>query len=539
MNGAGVSLLKGIPGNWARADMGQVLDAVAARSPSKPALICRGHETSYEELAVRSRRLAGGLAAAGMHAGESAVLLMDNSPEWVATFFALARLGCATVAVNPRFVPREIAYILKQSGSSMLIATRAFGRTTLVDLLHEIAPDVRTDGRHITTARFPELRTLVAMGKGPTVDGALDYAAIEAGPELIGDLDRSSDVGIVQYTSGTTGFPKGVMLRQSQVLRNAVCVGRRLGARPSDRFYSPMPFFHVGGSVLSILLTVANGATLIFHPTFDPEEMLRTIDAQRCTLTAGVETMFLRLMRLPEFESFEGRSLRAGWGAAYPAVFDHLSGFVSIYGMSEASPNAAMAYWDEPLKYRRDACGWVQEGIELGISDRDSQTNEWLPIGEHGEIRVRGWSVMAGYLNDPEVTAQTITPDGWLRTGDIGWIDDEGAVHFVGRAKETIRVGGELVSAREVEAVYADHPNVRAACVLPLADPKYLEVPVLFVEIKDAPALEAELIDYGRRHLAYYKVPRRVIFVRDWPVTESGKIQKFKLLERLAREAPA
>jgi fatty-acyl-CoA synthase len=513
--------------------MGNLLDSVAAWSPDKPALVFEGRSWSYAELADRSRRLAAGLARAGMHAGDRAVVLMENTPVWVISWFALARLGCAAIPVNPRFVAREIEYVLNQSSAVALIASKAFSRTSLVDLLGSIAPDLTRQGNSVLTESLPNLKFVLATGEGPNVSEALDLESLEGSESLQGDASESAAIGIIQYTSGTTGFPKGVMLRQDQIIHNAVCVGRRLGARSADVFYTPMPFFHVGGSVLSILLSVASGATLVFPRWFDPEHMLQTIEKLQCTITAGVETMFLRMMRLPAFDSFGGNSLRAGWGAAHPAVYDHFNGFVNIYGMSELSPNAAMAHWYDPLGYRRDACGWVQEGVELGVADRDSDRAEWLGRNEQGEIRVRGWSVMAGYLNNPDASKAALTSDGWLRTGDIGFIDSDGALHFVGRSKDSIRVGGELVSAREIEAVFMKHPNVRAACALPLPDDEYGEVPLICLEMRDGSQPAEDMLLYGRENLAPYKAPRRVVFLSDWPMTESGKIQKFTLTQRL------
>jgi fatty-acyl-CoA synthase len=528
-----VALVKGARDVWAPTAMGTLLDSMATWSPDKPALVFEGRTCSYVELADSSRRLAAGLAGIGLTPGEPAVILMENTPEWVISWFALARLGCPAIPISPRFVPREIAYVVEQSAAVALLASRSLARTSLADLLGSIAPDLRRKDESVGTQRFPALRLLAACGEGPEVAEATDLDSLRAPAGLRGKASNSSAIGIVQYTSGTTGFPKGVMLRQDQIIHNAVCVGRRLGARSADVFYTPMPFFHVGGSVLSVLLSIAFGATLVFSRSFDPQHMLETIEKLQCTLTAGVETMFLRMMRLPEFESFRGNSLRAGWGAAHPAVYDHFNGFVNIYGMSESSPNAAMAYWYDPLTHRRDACGWVQQGIELGIADRDSEDAEWLGRNEHGEIRVRGWSVMSGYLNNPEATAAAISPDGWLRTGDIGFIDFDGAVHFVGRSKDTIRVGGELVSAREIEEVFTNHPNVRAACVVPIPDPEYGETPLICIETRDGSEPSEAMLLYGRENLARFKAPRRVVFLTDWPTTESGKIQKFTLARLL------
>jgi fatty-acyl-CoA synthase len=534
----GLSMVRGAPAPWRPLALGEALAAVAAWRPGKPALVQDGRALSFGELHRQAAALAGGLAAIGVAPGSPTVVLMDNCLEWPVTFFALALAGSPVVPLNSRFVAREMAYVLRHSGAGCLVAADRFGRTTLAERLAEIAPSIERQHRTaLAVDELPALRRVVRIGGAGPVPWAWDWAdLVRAGGPAAGGGPAA--VGLIQYTSGTTGFPKGVMLRQDQILRNAWAVGSRLGLRATDVMYSPMPFFHVGGAVLSVLFTVQRGATLVFPERFDPEHMLETIEREACTVTAGVETMFRRLMEHPRYERFRGPTLRAGWGAGPREIFDRLTGFVNIYGLSENSPNAAMAYFDEPLASRRDSCGVVQPGMELGVARPDAFDNDWLPLGTVGEIRIRGWGVMAGYLNDPETTARTVDAGGWLHTGDLGWIDEGGAVHFQGRIKDTLRVGGEVVAAGEIEAVLARHPKVRAVYVVGIPDGLYGEVPVAFVVSPAGPALAPELLHLAHAELAKFKVPRHLRFCEDAdvPVTESGKVQKYVLRDRFLGE---
>jgi len=535
----GVARVRGLPDPWGATDLGAVLDAAARWQPGKVALAHGEQALTFGDLGRQAEALAGGLERLGIRPGSPTVVLMDNRPEWVVTFFALAMVGSPIIPLNPRFVPREMAYVLEHSGAGCLVASDRFGRTTLAERLAELAPAIEGQGRELRLDRFPHLHHVVRLGGERPLPWASDWARLLEGGRATARQGGPASVGLIQYTSGTTGFPKGVMLRQDQILRNAWCVGARLGLRPTDVMYSPMPFFHVGGAVLSILFTVQRGATLIVPDRFDPEHMLDTIEREACTVTAGVETMFRRLMDHPRYERFAGASLRAGWGAGPREIFDRLPGFVNIYGLSENSPNAAMAFFDEPLARRRDSCGWIQPGMELGIARAERFENEWLPLGERGEIRIRGWGVMQGYLNDADTTARTVSRDGWLHTGDFGAIDVDGAVHFLGRMKDTIRVGGEVVGAGEIEAVLARHPKVRSVYVVGIPDPFYGEVPIAWVVSADGADIERELMHLAQEQLAKFKVPRhvRLCLDADLPITESGKVQKYVLRDRFLAEA--
>ena len=526
-----LALVKGAPAPWEVTDIGQSLERIAAHSPNKVGFIHEGQTLTYGELLEQANALAAGLVELGLEPGEATAVLLDNSLEWIICFYGLALVGSPTIPVNTRLIAEEISYVLEHSGAALLIAGEKHGRSNLAETLAQIKlADPQT-----AKERFGQLRQVIQVGgvPAPGCKSWQDTLQTNAAPVRLGGPDS---IGLVQYTSGTTGFPKGVMLTQNQILRNAHAVGTRLGARSNDVMYSPMPFFHVGGAVLSVLLTATHGATLIFPRRFSAEHMLTTIDEYKCTLTAGVETMLLALQEHPLAETFSGASIRGAWGAGLDEIFEFLPGFVSIYGLSENSPNAAMAYFDESLHLRRDTCGWVQSDVELGIADPDA-TGEpvWRHRGEVGEIRIRGWSVMQGYLNDAGATARTIDEQGWLHTGDLGLIDEHSALHFEGRIYDTIRIGGEVVAAREIERVLGQHENVRAAHAVGIADNRYGEVPFAFIETVDGlwdTRLENELKTLAQTGLAAFKMPRGYLPCDDVPLTESGKVQKRLLTER-------
>jgi fatty-acyl-CoA synthase len=345
------------------------------------------------------------------------------------------------------------------------------------------------------------------------------------------------DVGVIQYTSGSTAFPKGVMLSQNSVVRNAWHFGEALALEPADVYVSPMPFFHVGGLVTAALCCFVHGATLVAQGHFDAEAMLRLIASEHATVLGGVETNYLLAMDHPRFKTYDLSSLQKcivlGTGEFVRRVHDEMgiASVCTLYGISEASPNVTIVRVGEPLEVSLRTMGRPQPEVEVRIADLASGAA--LAPGEQGEICVRGWNVMQGYYNNPQETARAVDADGWLHTGDLGSLDDGGYLVFAGRIKNVIRVGGENVSAEDVENVLGSHPKVKLAQVVGVPDARLQEVCVAYVELKDGQvATDDELIDYCRDRLATFKVPRRIRFTDDWPMTGSGKVQRFKLRER-------
>ena len=354
---------------------------------------------------------------------------------------------------------------------------------------------------------------------------------------------QPSDPLLIQFTSGTTAFPKGVLLTHANMLRNAWSSGARVGIRAEDRYFNCRPFFHVGGSTLSLLMALNYGACLVTLPTFEAGAALRMLEAERCTLISGNDTIFQMLMGHSGFD--RGKlHLRGGWAAALPQAMRQIIDVMgaravcNAYGLSEASPNVVISDWRDPEDLR--VGGWMlpHEGVAVRIAD--TATGASLPAGTPGEIQVRGWSVMQGYYNNPEATAKTFTLDGWLRTGDLGEMNAEGRLHMLGRLKDVFRVGGENVAPAEVEEVLHLHPAVETAQVIGVPDPRLGEVPAAYVKLKaDQQASEAELIAWVKARSANFRVPRYLRIVANFDtigMTASGKVQKVKLREQAIRD---
>ena len=522
---------------WNEQTIPDVLARMVAWNPDKRALAGPDGHLTYLELETRSKRLAAGLQSIGVHRDDPIAVAMPASNDWVVLFVACSRLGAPLVPINPRMKPSEVAYIVENAKAEFLV----------LDSMEEAGPgaDVQARFRQICgPMQEHRPKCMVRNAEGTMLQSeALDLLALENESAIDSDSAAASpnDVGVIQYTSGTTGFPKGVMLTQDQMLRNAWCVGDRLAVSSQDRMYSPMPFYHVGGAVLSLLMMISRGGCLHFPASFDPSHMLHTLESEGCTVIAGIEAMFFKLHDLETPEFFRGLDVRAGWCAAPDFAYDLFPGLVNIYGLSENSPNACMSNVADPIEVRRDTCGRPQPGLEVGVFPVEGSCSSPLRLGEVGEIRVRGWSVMKGYINDPAATAQAITSDGWLRTGDLGTITEAGNLVFGGRASDTLRIGGERVAAAEIERVLSDHPAVSGAFVVGVPHPRYGEVPLAVVlsdsdDPTEVQELEQELIELVESRLARFKWPKHYRFSHELPLTESGKVQKRQLRERFLAE---
>jgi fatty-acyl-CoA synthase len=346
----------------------------------------------------------------------------------------------------------------------------------------------------------------------------------------------SDDLLLMQYTSGTTSFPKGVLLTHANMLRNAAAVAVRMDVRPTDRYFSIRPFFHVAGTTLSILVSLNTGCCLLTLPKFDVAQTLRILDQERCTLTSGNDTIFLMMMGHPDFDRSKIH-LRGGWAAAGPETMQKIRDVMGVphicnaYGQSEASPNVVFSSWDDPFELRSAGLMLPHPGNEVRIVD--SETGEVLPPGRQGEIHTRGWNIMRGYYNMPEATAKAIDADGWLHTGDLGEMNAEGRIRMVGRLKDMYRVGGENVAPAEVEETLHGHEAVQMAQVIGVPDERLGEVTAAFVLLKDGKqASKEELIDWCRQRCANFKVPRYLAIVDSFEnigMTGSSKVQKTKL----------
>jgi fatty-acyl-CoA synthase len=403
-------------------------------------------------------------------------------------------------------------------------------------MLREILPGIDTK---LPDPRLPKLENVVVLGElVPRAALALDdmLALGTTWDEPGFDEVIPGDVLLMQFTSGTTSHPKGVMLTHDNMLRNAAYVAERFDLRQADRYFSARVFYHVAGTTLSLLAALAVGACLISSPSFDPEEVLRVMSEEKCTHTSGNDTMFLMLLNHPRFAEYP-LALRGGWASAGAEVSRRvvtemgMSGLCHAYGLSEASPNVSMSWHDDDLEQRVNGWGHVLEALDVRIAD--AETGRDLSPGAAGEILVRGWSVMRGYYRMPEQTAKTIDSEGWLHTGDLGVMDDDGRLRFATRMKDVFRVGGENVAPAEVEDVLHRHPKVKQAQVIGVPDPRLGEVPAAYVILKDGEsAAPDEIVDWSKPRMANFRVPRYVKVVDSFEnigMTGSAKVQKNKL----------
>ncbi|GAB1575222.1 AMP-binding protein [Bordetella petrii] len=493
----------------------------------------------WRELADGARAIAAALHAGGVCHGDHVGVMLGNSALWIQVFYACASLGAVTVPVNTRFKSEELRFCLKQADIRLLVMADQFLGIDFIDLLRQVEPavDSALPGREL-----PLLRQVVVVGADVPAGTTGYQAFLQAGTAVAAsELDRRAeatapdDVLLIQYTSGTTSFPKGVMLTHANMLTNAWAAAQRMGVTAQDRYFSIRPYFHVAGTTLSILVSLVTGCCLLTLPRFDVAQALRILDEERCTLTSGNDTIFLMLMGHPDFDP-RRLHLRGGWAAAGPEVMQKIRDVMGVpsicnaYGQSEASPNVIMSAHDDDFALR--AMGWARPhpGMQVRVVDAGGAP---LPAGARGEIQVRGWSVMKGYYNMPEATARALGPDGWLSTGDLGEMDAEGRLRMVGRLKDMFRVGGENVAPLEVEEVLHAHPAVRLAQVVGVPDARLGEVPAAFVLLKEGRAAPPEaLIDWCRQRCANYKVPRYLDVVESFEhigMTGSSKVQKNKL----------
>jgi fatty-acyl-CoA synthase len=494
----------------------QMLERAAALAPDREALVAPDGRITFAGLRESVERLAGSFAAAGVTRHMPVALCLGNSIQWVACFLALARIGAVAVPVNTRLKTDEIAFILRDAEVTFAV----FADRVLSSDFAAMLPAIREAA--------PALETVIMTGAR-----CEDTVTWQKFSSVSGDLPEGpapEDMLLVQYTSGTTSFPKAVPLTHGQMLTNGFISGQRLGLRSGDRIHSARPFFHVAGSTLSILSCLQHLVTLVTMARFEPAEALAQMEAEECSHFAGNGTMASMILDHPDRPKRTLR-LRGSWLAADPGTVERVirelgaRETVTGYGLSESSPNVAQSAWWEPEHIRIDGLMAPQPGVDVRIGGKS------LDEPCEGEIEVRGWPVMSGYLRRPEATAETLV-DGWLKTGDLGRGPGDGRFAFIGRLKELIRVGGENVAPAEIEALFCSRPDVGMAAAVPLPDERLGEVPVIFcVSETDAD----ELKKWAAERLAGFKAPRHVWCVPDADalgLTASGKVRKNELKER-------
>jgi fatty-acyl-CoA synthase len=510
--------------------IGENLARTAARVPEAEALVAchQGVRLTYAELDAAASRGARALLAAGLEPGDRVGIWGPNRWEWTLIQYATARAGIVLVNVNPAYRTSELEYVLNQSGCRVLVAAQTFKTSDYRAMVEDVAPRCSALER-VVYFDTPEWEELLAGG-----DAEREL------PQLGFD-----DPINLQYTSGTTGFPKGATLSHHNILNNGFFVGEMCGYTEADRVCIPVPFYHCFGMVMGNLGCTSHGACMVIPgPAFEAEPVLEAVQSERCTSLYGVPTMFIAELEHPRFGEYDLSSLRTGIMAGSPCPIEvmrrvidrmHMGEVTICYGMTETSPVSTQTRADDELERRVGTVGRVHPHVEVRIAD--AATGRTLPCGEPGELLTRGYSVMLGYWDDPERTSEAIDTAGWMHTGDMGMMDEQGYVRITGRAKDMVIRGGENIYPREIEEFLYGHGDVADVQVVGVPDERYGEELVAFVVVREgAVASEDELREWCRDKIARYKVPRYVRFVDGFPMTVTGKVQKFKLRETAMEE---
>ncbi|MFO7568164.1 MAG: AMP-binding protein [Smithellaceae bacterium] len=530
--------------------MGEVLSETAGRFPEYPALVSGQFDIrlSYRELHNQCRKTAKGLMAIGVSRGDSVCVWTTNVPEWVYLQFALGMVGGILVTVNTNYQSHELEYILKQSDTSTLLLIDTYRDTSFYDTARNILPELDDcKPGELASTKLPILKNVVYMGRRENTPGMFSFSDLITKGQSVSDAaldDRIAslapdDVINMQYTSGTTGFPKGVMLTHANIINNARMVGNVMGMTEKDSLLIQVPLFHCFGCVMSTLNCVYHGSAMVIVEYFDPALALEYIAAEKCTAINGVPTMFIAILNHPDFDRFDLTSLRTGIMAGAPCPEEtmnqvrtkmHCPEVVIAFGQTESSPVMTMTRRDDPVKLRVSTVGRLLPDIEGKIVD--PETGADLPPEHQGEIVTRSACVMKGYYKMPEATDHAIDPDGWLHTGDLGEMDENGYFKVTGRIKDMIIRGGENIYPREIEEFLYTNPKVENAQVIGIADTKYGEQVLAAIQLKNGhKATPEEFIAFCKGKIARHKIPKYWEFVDSYPMTASGKIQKFKMKE--------
>ena len=528
----------------------QVLDDTVARLPEATACIFHeaGVRWSWRQLRDASDRLAAGLLALGLAPGDRVGIWSPNRPEWILAQYATARIGVILVNVNPAYRLAELDYALNKVGCKALITAPAFKTSHYLDMLQTLAPELaRSEPGQLASARLPQLKTVIRLGdeRSPGMFNLADVIGLAHGDMLaqarqIGAQRAAHEPINIQFTSGTTGAPKGATLTHHNIVNNALFVARTMGLHEGDRLAIPVPLYHCFGMVMSSLACTVTGATMVFPGEgFDALTTLQAVHEHRCTHLHGVPTMFIAELDHPRFAEFDLTSLRGGIMAGSPCPIEvmkrvntqmHMHEVTIAYGMTETSPVSFQSSTADPLERRVSTVGRVMPHLEVKIVDADGRT---VPVGHKGELCTKSYSVMQGYWDDEARTAEAVR-DGWMHTGDLATLDAEGYCNIVGRVKDMLIRGGENVYPREVEEFLFRHPAVAQVQVFGVPDAKYGEEVAAWIVLKPGMSCsEAEIADFCHGQIAHYKVPRYVRFVAELPMTVTGKAQKFVMRQRM------
>jgi fatty-acyl-CoA synthase len=502
---------------------------------------------TYREFNDRVDMMAKGLLSIGIEKGDHVGIWANNVPDWLTFMFATAKIGAVLVTINTAYKSHELDYVMKQSDMKVLAIIDGFRDVDYVKTVYELVPDLKTHARgHLHSEEFPHLRSVIYIGpekhRGMFNTNEIMLLGKHTSNDLLDDVKKSlsnEDVINMQYTSGTTGFPKGVMLTHRNVLNNGYYIGERQNFTHIDRLCLPVPLFHCFGIVLGVLAILTHGGTLVMVELFEPLLVLAAIQKEKCTAAYGVPTMFIAELSHPMFEMFDLSSLRTGIMAGSPCPIEamkkvmgdmNMNEITIAYGLTEASPVFTQTSVDDPIEKRVNTVGTSMPFSEVKIID--PETGETLGPNQKGEICCRGYNIMKGYYNMPEMTQQAIDEEGWLHSGDLAEMDEDGYYSIVGRIKDMIIRGGENIYPREIEEFLYTMEGVKDVQVVGIPDEKYGElVGAFIIREENTDIKEEDVQDYSIERIARYKVPKHVFFVDEFPLTVSGKVMKFKLRE--------
>lgn len=530
--------------------IGKLLEKTAANAPDHEAVVYpdRRLRYTYQQFDQLCRKVAKGLMALGIEKGEHVAIWASNTPEWLTAQFASAKTGEVLVTVNTNYQLSELEYVLKQSDATTLILMESYRGTSYIDILYKLIPELKeSEPGKLASERLPFLKNIILMGdkRHPgmylwddilKLSGSVSEKALDHRMERL----KEHDVINMQYTSGTTGFPKGVMLTHSNLANNAANIAECMNLSRKDRMCIPVPFFHCFGCVLGTLACVTAGATMVPVQEFNPKEVLSAVETEKCTALHGVPTMFIAELNDQDFASYDLSSLRTGIMAGSNCPIEVMKKVINnmgmseitiAYGQTEASPVITQTRVNDSLKRRVETVGRALPNVEVKITEPG--TNQEVARGVQGELCTRGYHVMKGYYKNSEDTAAVIDEDGFLHTGDLAVMDEEGYCRITGRLKDMIIRGGENIYPREIEEFLYKHPNILDVQIVGVPDETFGEEVSAWIKLKSGASMTAdELKEYCKGKIARYKIPRYIAFVEEFPMTASGKVQKFKLREQ-------
>lgn len=528
---------------------GQFLEQWAMETPDKDFIVFpdRDLRFTYSVFNKRVDNLAKALLHIGMLPGEKLGIFANNVPDWLTFMFATAKIGVVLVTVNTNYKTHELAYLINDADLKALCIINGWRDSDYVQMVYDLVPELKDSQRgYLNSGKFPFLKNIIFIGQEKhrgmfnTAELILLGSQLDDTPLKTAQSAVSCyDVVNMQYTSGTTGFPKGVMLTHHNILNNGLATGQCMNFSSDDRLCVCVPLFHCFGCVLALCSVITHGATMVIVENFDPLMVLASVQKEKCTALYGVPTMFISELNHPMFNMFDLSSLRTGIMAGSVCPIEtmnevmskmNMSEIIIVYGLTESSPGMTATRTSDPPDIRSQTVGKAYPAVEVKVADPESGIE--LKPGEQGELCCRGYNVMKGYYKNPGATAKAIDPDGWLHSGDLGVMDEAGYFKVTGRIKDMIIRGGENVYPREIENYLYTMPQIQAVEVVGVASPKYGEEVGAFIKKRQGTELNGEdVTDFCRGKISRYKIPKYIFFVDDYPMTASGKIQKYKLRE--------